>query len=120
MIEMMERSSGCVVGLRATGTLHDRDYRELLPMLEGLFTEHGTLRVLFYADPGFEGWDLKAAWDDAALGFGHASDFERMAIVGAPDWVEWCVKLCAFLFKGEVRLYAADDLDSAWVWLEAD
>jgi len=88
-------------------------------MLEERFTEHGKLRVLFHADPGFQGWDLKAAWDDTAFGFAHVADFERLALVGAPDWVVWCVKLSAFLFKGEVRVFPADDLDAAWDWVRA-
>lgn len=118
MMELMSRSHSNVVGVHVSGTLHDADYRTLLPRLEDLFKEHGALRMLFYADEGFEGWDLKAAWDDATFGFGHIAQFERMALVGAPDWVNWCVKLSGFLFKGEVRIFPADQLDSAWEWLE--
>ncbi|MYM57115.1 STAS/SEC14 domain-containing protein [Thalassovita mangrovi] len=117
MIEFMEGSEGATVGLRVTGKLHEQDYAELLPKLEALFAEHGKLRILFYADPDFQGWDMSAAWQDAALGFRHASDFERMAMVGAPDWVDWCVRLSAFLFKGEVRIFEADQLDEAWTWI---
>jgi hypothetical protein len=120
MFEVMDRSHGNVVGIRATGRLHEADYRKLLPELERLFAEHGKLRVLFDASRGFEGWDMAAAWDDAAFGFTHASDFERLALVGAPDWVEWCVRLSAFLMKGEVRLFPADGADEAWAWLEGD
>lgn len=118
MIEVMEESVGAVVGLHVTGTLHEKDYEELLPRLEDLFRQHGKLRVLFYADPEFEGWDLSAAWQDASLGFRHLADFERLALVGAPDWVVWCVRLSAFLFKGEVRIFSADRLDDAWRWVK--
>lgn len=118
MIEVMDESSGAVVGLHVTGTLHEKDYEALLPKLEDLFQKHGKLRVLFHADPGFRGWDLSAAWQDAALGFRHASDFERLALVGAPDWVVWCVRLSAFLLKGEVRIFPAGQLDAAWRWIK--
>jgi hypothetical protein len=120
MFEIIDRSHGNVVGVRATGRLHEADYRELLPKLERLFEEHGKLRLLFQADQGFEGWDLAAAWDDAAFGFTHAAEFERLALVGAPDWVEWCVRLTAFLLKGEVRLFPGDALEEAWAWIEGD
>lgn len=116
MFELMERSRGKLVGLRATGKLHEADYRELLPKLESLFQQHGKLSVLFYADESFEGWDMKAAWDDASFGFKHAADFERLALVGAPEWVVWCVRLSAFLFKGEVRIFPRDALEEAWAW----
>lgn len=118
MIEVMPRSAGNIVGLRVGGTLHAADYDRILPMLEDLFHKHGKLRVLFCAGADFKGWDLKAAWDDASFGFGHVADFERLALVGAPEWVEWCVKLSAFLFKGETRIFPADALDDAWAWIE--
>jgi len=118
MIEVMEESSGAIVGLHVTGTLHEEDYAKLLPMLENLFRQHGTLRILFFADPEFKGWDLSAAWQDASIGFRHAADFERLALVGAPEWIVWCVRLSAFLFKGEVRVFSADQLDEAWKWVE--
>ncbi|MGC9420360.1 MAG: STAS/SEC14 domain-containing protein [Rhodovulum sp.] len=117
MIEIMERSRGNLVAVHVTGRLHQSDYEAFLPRLEALFRDHGTLRLLFYADEGFEGWDMKAAWADAALGFGHMADFERLAVVGAPDWVVWCVRLSAFLFKGEVRIFPGEALEEAWDWI---
>ncbi|WP_137702312.1 SpoIIAA family protein [Marimonas lutisalis] len=117
MIEFMDESHGNVVGLRVSGTLHEKDYAEFLPKLEDLFRKHGKLRVMFLAGPDFHGWDLSAAWQDTSLGFKHASDFEKLALVGAPDWVVWCVRLSAFLFKGEVRVFPASEFSEAWRWL---
>jgi hypothetical protein len=115
----MKESEGNIAGIRVAGTLHQRDYEMLIPRLENLFAEHGKLRVLFLAEPDFKGWDLSAAWQDAALGFQHAADFERLAVVGAPEWVEWCVRLSAFLFKGDVRIFAQDELQEAWDWIRS-
>lgn len=119
MIDFMKESDGNTVGIRVTGKLHQRDYEMLIPKLEELFAKHGKLRVLFLAEPDFVGWDLSAAWQDAALGFKHAADFERLAMVGAPEWVEWCVRLGAFLFKGEVRIFPREALPEAWDWVKA-
>ena len=33
-------------------------------------------------DKDFEGWDPHAAWDDMTYGLAHATDFEKLAIVG--------------------------------------
>ena len=118
MIEFMNETTENIVGLHVTGTLHESDYAEFLPKLETLFREYGKLRVLFYADRDFRGWDMSAAWQDAALGFQHAADFDRLALVGAPEWVVWCVRVSAFLFKGEVRVFSTDEIDDAWRWLK--
>ncbi|PWJ20257.1 STAS/SEC14 domain-containing protein [Jannaschia seohaensis] len=117
MLKIMEESAGNVVGIRAGGRLTEADYKALLPKLEERFREFGRLNLLFYADETFAGWSMEAAWEDASFGFAHVSDFERLALVGAPDWVVWCVKLSAFLFKGEVRIFEADALGAAWAWL---
>lgn len=117
MLSLMDGSEGHVVGIRAGGKLTEADYKAILPELEALFREHGTLDVLFFADETFEGWDMEAAWEDASFGFAHVSDFRRLALVGAPDWVVWCVRLSAFLFKGEVRIFDAGEIDAAWRWI---
>ncbi len=119
MLKIMNESEGPVVGIRASGLLHEEDYTTLLPELEARFDTYGKLRLLFFADSGFEGWDIRAAWDDMSFGLKHASDFERLALVGAPDWVVWCLKLSAFLMKGEVKVFDSDALDAAWDWVRA-
>lgn len=118
MIEVMDESAGAFVALRATGKLRDTDYKTtLIPMLEKKFAEHGKLDLLFLMDEGFEGWDLRGAWDDASFGLRHAADFRRLAVVGGPDWVHWCIKASRFLMKGEVRIFPPDQRDAAMAWV---
>jgi len=120
MIEFMPDSSGNIVGIHAGGRLSDADYKHvLLPRLEALFAQHGKLRVLFLMDETFEGWNLEAAWDDASIGLQHRSDFEKIAVVGGPAWMEWCVKLAGFLMKGEVRTFPREQLSAAWDWVKS-
>ncbi len=118
MMEIMNESDGAIVGIHVSDTLREDDYRTLLPVLEERFRAYGKLRVLFYADETFRGWDTKAAWDDMSFGMRHASDFEKLALVGAPDWVVWCIKLSAFLMKGEIKVFPSDALDAAWDWVK--
>lgn len=120
MIEFLPESEGAVVGLRVGGKLTDADYKNVLvPRLESLIAEHGAVRLLCVMDESFEGWDLQAAWDDASLGLRHRGDFEKLAIVGGPGWVATGAKLAAFLVKGEIRIFPADQLAAAWEWLRA-
>jgi hypothetical protein len=118
MIEFMPESSGEVLGVTAHGKLTDADYKQtLIPRFDSLLQQHGNLKVLFYMADDFEGWDLEAAWDDASYGLKHRADFERMAVVGGPDWVDWCIKWAGFLMKGEIKVFPADQLDQAWTWV---
>lgn len=121
MIEFTNEAEGEPIGIRATGRLTDRDYREvLIPRLERLFRQRGKLDLLVHFDEAFEGWDLQAAWDDMAFGLAHRGDFGKLAIVGAPAWVEWCVKLSGFLWPGEIRLFPGEALGDAWQWVKGE
>lgn len=120
MIEFMPETKGNVVGIRATGTLTDNDYKQvLIPKMKQLFAEYGRLRILIYMDDQFVGWDLAAAWDDATFGLRHGVDFEKIAVVGGPRWVALCVTIIAFLIAGMTRSFPADKLRDAWDWVNA-
>jgi len=68
-------------------------------------------------DESCSGWDLSAAWANTILDFRHRSDFEKIAVVGAPRREEWCVKLAGLAIKGEMRTFSRDRLPEAWRWL---
>lgn len=122
MMEIMAESEGRVVGIRASGKLTTDDYERVLgPRLEEMVLEYGSrLRVLFYMDSDFEGWELSAAWANTKLDVHHHSDLEKVAIVGAPAWEEWCVKLAASaLMKGELRRFSMNELADAWEWVKS-
>jgi len=118
MIEFMNESGGNTVGIRATGKLTKTDYDTILiPQLTALFKAYGQLDIVFYMDDAFEGWDLEAAWDDASYGLMHRADFGKLAVVGGPAWVGWCIKLGGFLMKGEIKVFRPEQLDQAWQWI---
>ena len=118
MIEFMDESTGKFVGIRIGGTLTDADYKDvLIPRLEDLFDRHGKLDCLLYLDDSFHGWEAGAAWDDMSFGMRHRADFEKLAVVGGPGWVRQGLNAFAFLMKGEVRTYPAEDIEKAWEWV---
>jgi hypothetical protein len=120
MIEVMPESGGNALGVRATGLLTASDYRDVfIPRLEQEITAHGKLRVLFYMDDAFRGWDAAAAWANTRLDFAHAGDFDKIAMVGAPRWEEICIKIASHLMKGNMRTFRPEQLGEAWDWVRA-
>jgi hypothetical protein len=102
MFQIMPESQGKILGVRATGKLTDQDYQEILiPRLEALIKKHGKVRLLCFMDEEFAGLEAGAIWDDAKFFLPHKDDFEKMAIVGGPKWIELIMKLFAPLMKGE-------------------
>jgi len=118
MIEFMDESTGKFVGIRASGKLTDADYKNvLIPRLERLFEAHGKLDVLFLLDDTFDGMELAAMLDDASFGMKHLAEYEKLAVVGGPEWIHRGIRAFRFLFKGEVRTYRGDQLEKAWEWV---
>lgn len=90
----------------------------LAPRIRSLLESHRTVRVLFRIDAGFRGWTMDAAWANTVLDITHRHDFDKVAMVGAPRWEQWCAKVpAAVLMKGRLRTFDRDDLDRAWTWL---
>lgn len=120
MIEIMKESERNIVGIRATGTLTTADYDQVLvPKLEELSRRFDALRALFYMDPGFKGWDLPTAWANTKLDFRFRGNLDKVAIVGAPAWEEWCVRVASLVMKGELQTFRAEQLEDAWEWVKS-
>lgn len=120
MIEFMQESRGNTLALKASRKLTEDDYASvLIPKLDALLREHGKLKVLFYMDESFEGWEPGAAWDDAKFGIKHRADFAKLAVVGGPRWVEWCMRLSAWIMEGEVKTFDEAQLRDALEWIAA-
>lgn len=118
MITVMEQSTQTMLAVQATGKLTDSDYEDIwIPALEKVINDSGKANALLYMDAEFKGWELKAMWADTKFGFQHRKDFNRLAVVGGPDWVRWGVKLGEMLLDCEVKLYEPEKLNEALAWV---
>lgn len=119
MIEVLPESVGKVLILKATGKLTDRDYKELLiPRLESIIREYGKASVLFEMGDEFRGWEAEALWDDARFGLAHRNDFDKMAVVGGPGWVEWGLRLAKLIMSGEIKSFSPAEREEATHWIK--
>lgn len=117
MVEVLPGSRGSALLLRAIGMLSDADYRNvLIPRLEAIISEHGKARLLLDLSDFF-GWEVAALWDDVRFGLAHKHDFERIAIVGGPRWMDWGVRLSALLMSGELRSFVPREREAAVAWI---
>jgi hypothetical protein len=119
MFEILPQSSGALLAVRASGKLSVDDYEKILfPKLDELFKAHKKLNMLVVFDEDFACWSSpQAAWDDAKIGLEHPNDFDRIALVGAPQWVEWGMKLYSLFVKGKLRSFPAGQEADAFAWL---
>lgn len=120
MITILPETDGKTLVVQGSATITTRDYETLLiPELDRLIQHYGKIRVVFYFDETFAGWDFGAIWDDAKFGIKHRYDFERAALVSAPAWVGWAAKVSSHFCHCEIKTYPESDLAEAIAWTKA-
>jgi len=102
--------------LRAVGKLKHEDYEVINPMIDSALegVKDPKIRALIDGSE-FEGWELRAAWDDFKMGLKHGSQFEKIAIFGNSKWQEMAAKVGSWFVSGEVRYF--EECDDALDWL---
>lgn len=102
--------------LKAVGKLTHEDYQTITPVLESTIAgiDHPKINVLIDATE-FEGWEVRALWDDFKLGLKHSQEFQKMAIVGNKKWMSYAVKVGSWFIAGNAKHF--EDLTDAIVWL---
>ena len=117
MITIQPETKDDLLVVKASKTLTTEDYEKIfIPKLEEFLAKHGKIRTVFYMDSSFEGWEMGAMWDDAKFGLKLGSDFEKVALVGSPQWVEWITKLAAHFIPGQVKYFDSTALQEAIQW----
>jgi hypothetical protein len=119
MLEILPESQGNILGVKATGTFSYQDYTEfLIPRFKAIIKEHGRVRVLFYLDEDFQGWNLETLRREA-FGSRHQEDFQKIAVVGGSWWLRLEMKFLTPLIDGEVRNFSREELPEAWTWIRS-
>ena len=105
------------LSLKATGKLTHEDYEKINPMIDSALEGVKDPNIKVFIDGSeFEGWELRAAWDDFKLGLKHGNNFDKIAIFGNKKWQEYTAKVGSWFISGEVKYF--EDADEALTWLQ--
>lgn len=109
-------NSDILIQLTAVGTLTHEDYQSIVPILESAIAgvKQEDVKVLLDATE-FDGWELRAAWDDFKIGLKHGREFGKIAIVGHKDWQKKISKLADWFISGEIEFF--ENKVAAMQWL---
>lgn len=101
---------------KAVGRLSHEDYEMISPLIDQALqgVAHPQVKAFFDATD-FEGWDLRAAWDDFTLALRHGSSFSRVAILGNSPWQKFASDIAAWFLTGDVHYF--EDREDALEWL---
>ncbi|MFQ6370693.1 STAS/SEC14 domain-containing protein [Shewanella sp. YIC-542] len=108
--------SDFVLFIKATGTLTHEDYEYMVPMLEAAVDEVKQPQLFVLADlTDFDGWEMRAMWDDLKLGIEHGREFKKIAILGSRGWHEWMARVADWFTPSAVKFF--EDRQEAVNWL---
>ena len=101
------------LSLKATGKLTHADYEKINPMIDSALEGIKDPKIKAYIDGSdFEGWELRAAWDDIKLGLEHGSEFEKVAIFGTKTVARYLLQDC---LKSGIEVSAFLDNDKMMI-----
>lgn len=116
--ELIDGLPSDVVGLKVSGIITARDYRDMLvPLVDAKLKSHDRLKFLVVIDDSFISYSPEAAWDDTRFGFSHWADFGRIAVVTDVGWIRTGARLFAPLMRAELHIFALDELEDAKSWI---
>lgn len=107
------------IKMKIVGKLTHDDYMKMIPMLESSLGGAKELQARMLLDATeFDGWELKAAWEDLKFGMKYRDLFSKIAIVGASTIDEYLAKFGSWFMSGEMEFFS--NLDSAYAWLSKE
>ncbi|WP_339750792.1 STAS/SEC14 domain-containing protein [Algoriphagus yeomjeoni] len=117
MLQILEQTENNIIATKASGKLTEVDYKKLLPLLKNALDKHSKIRWYFEM-VDFEGWELKAFWEDVKFDAKHANDFDKVAMVGEKMWEEKMSDLMGFFSSAKVKYFDISDKEAALKWIK--
>lgn len=118
MIEKIPDLPENVLGFKAKDTITDEDYQTIIiPAVEGRFSKHQKVRLLYHIGDGVNNIEAAAAWDDTKLGLGHLLQWEKMAVVTEIEWIRAGLKMFGLLIPGHVKVFHNSEFQAAKEWI---
>ncbi|MEP6822348.1 MAG: STAS/SEC14 domain-containing protein [Chthoniobacterales bacterium] len=87
-----------------------------IPAWEQTIARHGSMRMLMLMED-FSGWEA-GAWDDLRFEVTHASQVERVAMVGEKTWQKWMIKIGSAFASDHVKYFDHAQLAEAERWVK--
>ncbi|MEX2336272.1 MAG: STAS/SEC14 domain-containing protein [Fulvivirga sp.] len=116
MIEILTKSYDDTVAIRMSGDLTAKDYEPIISLLENKIENYGKIN-LYCEIVGLEEVEQGAIWKDLKFDIKHFNNFEKVALVGDKQWLEWGAKFAKPFTSAEVKYFDNAEKAEAMEWI---
>ena len=107
---------GDTIEIFTSDKLTDKDYEELLPVIDSVLDIYQNPKFLIVLDH-FKGWEIPGIWVDLKYDLKSGRDFGPMAVIGDEDCRKWTPRLSNIFFPSELRYFSQSEEQKARSWL---
>jgi L-rhamnose mutarotase len=119
MIKIMTDLPENVVGIELTGEVTKDEYDQVYPEVEKLAKREGEINYLVLLNTEFKNLTLGVWWDDFRLALKHYSKWNKIAVVSNEEGIRNATDIMGFVYPGESRSFALNELEQAKQWVAA-
>jgi SpoIIAA-like len=123
MVETIDGLPEGTLGFRVSGRVTLEEYHRMLDPVLTRLDGGETVNLLIVTDDDFHGLDLPALWEDmkaaGSVGLKHRTAWRRLAVVTDKDWMRHAMAGFGWLYPGELKVFALDELEPAKAWVSA-
>ena len=106
----------CFLRMRVYGKLSHEDYQQMSPLIENALKGVENAHVTALIDiREFEGWDIRAAWDDFRIGLKEGRKFSKIAILGNSMWLKNYTNIGRWFISGHTEFFENEADALAWL-----
>lgn len=117
MYRILDGSENGTIGIRVESKLSPEEYELLNFYLEHLMQEVGPMNFLCDMT-NFEGVNGQALWEEMSCQLRNLRDYERIAVVGDPGWLEGRTTVLEPGRQTQLKIFTPDQTDEAWHWVK--
>tara|TARA_R110002051_G_scaffold126868_1_gene200467 strand:+ start:118 stop:477 length:360 start_codon:yes stop_codon:yes gene_type:complete len=118
MLQIIDVKKDNVIATLATGKLEQQDIEKVHPIIHSILDKGFKVRWYFEM-VNFTGWDVPGLWEDLKMDTAHATDYEKIAMVGDEKWQEWITQFMKPFTNAEIKYFNLDQKEDAKSWIES-
>lgn len=116
-ITINQSGNNIIMTMKIVGKLKHSDYELLVPTLQHAIAGVQEPKIKALVDIlDFEGYELRALWDDFKFGLQFNKEFSKIAVVGNKKWEEIGINMANWFMHADTKYFEIKE--DALSWLE--